>query len=57
MFKTEEGKIVKRDGDGLDQQHQQQHGKAVGNENYGFIYLSYKTTSRFSNWRVRKRAE
>jgi hypothetical protein len=36
----------------LDQQHQQHEVEVetVGNENYGFIYLFYKTTSRFRHF-------
>jgi hypothetical protein len=43
----------------LDQHQQQQHEveeveTTMGNENYGFIYLFYKTTSRFRHFSYRK---
>lgn len=42
----------------LDQHQQQQQYEevemTVGNENYGFIYLFYKTTSRFRHFSYRE---
>lgn len=50
MFKTE-GEKREEMGMVCDQQHQQQHGKAVGNENYGFIFpIKLHLDSAIGEW-------